>query len=185
MLFAHTWEKVLSGEKTQTRRIVKPGDHLSYWPSYWANYRAVYNLNVNGVPVDPSESDGRLRWRLYQVLTVQPGRTRKGVAQIRITDLRREDARNISPGDVRQEGFLFKADFLNAWTQMHDNPAHQHLMSDLLAREYQRQGLPVPEWVWADWLAYLNTRPAERYDCWAITFERVTAQHLEAAPVAG
>lgn len=26
MIFAHTWEKVLSGEKTQTRRIVKPGE---------------------------------------------------------------------------------------------------------------------------------------------------------------
>jgi hypothetical protein len=149
MQFAHTWEKVLSGAKTQTRRIVKPGDD---WGS-WGPYRAVYNgADPNGIDGVPTW--GRMRWRINQVLSVQPGRAQKGVARIRITDLRLEDVRKITDEDAAAEGFWDPDDFLVLWCQMHDPGV-----------------LPYFEAMYRRGALYRGAD--DRYQAWALTFELV------------
>lgn len=150
MQFNHTWQKVLSGEKTQTRRISLPH----------ADGTGEFDCEMIGYP-DGVMSVQRLkkhgdRWRtIYQIgktYAVQPGRTAKGIARIRITGIRCEDVREINREDVEAEGFASRYAFWSVWTKMHD-----------------------PAMVKGDYLyAMLMTeRPAERYAAWALTFELV------------
>ena len=74
MIFQHTWERVLSGDKTQTRRIVKWDESLVRPP-----------LTV----ITPD----RAKYQVGKTYAVQPARTKKGIARIQITGIRHEDAR--------------------------------------------------------------------------------------------
>jgi hypothetical protein len=136
MQFAHTFEKVLSGEKTMTRRLVVQ------------ELDALYE----GAVIRCSEPP-RVRWEVGNTYAVQPGRGKPAVARIRITDIRREDVRNISDEDVRAEGFEWRSVFLETWCNMHDKAA----ITD--SRMF--------------WLENIHRRPAERYDAWVLTFEVV------------
>lgn len=172
MIFQHTWEKVLSGEKTQTRRIVKPGDGFTTplamevigrnpgrvihtVPSYHnpgANFKNIYSV-MNGK---------RIVYEVGNTYAVQPGRTQKAVARIRILDIRREDVRSISWEDTQSEGFTNKVMFFNTWLQMHDPSIYE------IFRDYK---LPYDGIKTASEL--IDSRPANRYDAWALTFELV------------
>lgn len=105
MQFAHTWEKVLSGEKTQTRRI-----HRDHYSGSFANgvYQAVYNT-LTGYPV----------WEVGCTYAVQPGRGQKSVGRIRILEIREVNALHISPADVQAEGFANYEEFFTVWQTMH------------------------------------------------------------------
>lgn len=165
MIFQHTWEKVLSGEKTQTRRIVKPGD----------GFTTPLSLGVIGkdagrmITTVPNYSTPRPGFNniysvcngkrtVYQVnkdYAVQPGRTKSGVARIQLTEIRREDVRNISDEDVAAEGFgIDKDDFLEVWCQMHDPGVLPYYTA-----MYRR--------------GWLESQPSERYQAWALTFRLV------------
>lgn len=152
MLFIHTLDKVLSGEKTQTRRIVKPGDEL------FIDY------------IDPTavmrrgQSAYRTIFEVGKDYAVQPGRGKKAVARIRLLSIRREDAREISDADVKAEGFKTASDFFITWVKMHDKSVITPIIPDYHTGEIIWQGVHD----------YLSTRPAERYDAWAIEFEVVT-----------
>lgn len=127
MIFSHTWEKVLSGEKTQTRRLKKPGQK-----------RSVYKVG--------------------QTYAVQPGRGKKAVARIRITDIWEEDVRRISEKDVLAEGFLERRDFLGVWCKMHDTK---------WADSYNTMDLD-------EFAKALLARPVDRYLAWVLEFQLVT-----------
>ena len=81
--------KVLTGEKTQTRR------------------KADY---------------GACRYTVGRDYAVQPGRGKKSVARIRITDEHRELLSLISDEDARREGFDDKAAFFAYWRRLHGIP---------------------------------------------------------------
>lgn len=80
------------------------------------------------------------------------------VARIRILRIWQEDVREISAEDVGtgKEGFDTRYLFLDQWVEMHDSKAWWH--SD--------ESITVGEW-----FAFLDTRPAENYQAWALEFE--------------
>jgi hypothetical protein len=101
MIFAHTLNLVLSGCKSQTRRLVKAGETLTPDQQfiYMKGKRSVYQVN--------------------KTYAVQPGRGKKAVARIRITGLRRERLEDISTKDARAEGFASREAFFEAWRAIH------------------------------------------------------------------
>lgn len=149
MIFQHTIDKVLSGEKTQTRRIVKPGEE--FYPADMGDAAAVMHKGFSAY---------RLVYEVGRTYAIQPGRGKPAVARMRITDIRREDVREISWEDADAEGFVSATHFLLLWTKMHD-PEHY--------KRYPttgQQSLAIEQGI-------LCQRPAERYQAWALTFEVV------------
>lgn len=110
MIFQFTWEKVLSGEKTQTRRL-STHHSGSYADGAWF---AVYNT-LTGYPV----------WQVGRDYAVCPGHGKAQVARIEIVQIREEDVRNISDADVKAEGFADKFSFMRVWVSMHDKEIHK------------------------------------------------------------
>lgn len=110
MIFSHTLELVLSGVKMQSRRLKKPTHHLI----------------VQGDLVRVESITTRGRRIMYQVgktYAVQPGRTQKAVAYIRLTGLREETVQDISEADARAEGFESREAFFAAWHTIHGQKA--------------------------------------------------------------
>lgn len=221
MIFQHTWKQVISGEKTQTRRIVKPthrittplatevigkhsgrviqtapssahgllgNHHVTVW-SVWSGKRAQWEVGktyavqsyrnkpavlirpTDGVGVEPVtytydlEYEQSLRYDGRSWMRDMGYRE----ARIRITGIRREDVRHISEVDVKAEGFEFRLQFLQTWTQMHDKPAYQVCMNDDLSDGDESGSVSH----WSAWVSWLHSRPAERYAAWVLTFELV------------
>ncbi len=209
MIFQHTWRKVLTGEKSQTRRLVKDGQG-------WASDK--YDNDVHSVVIN---HNGKLVYVRGKTYAVTPARTHPTLiyhpehpcygidiidpgddhyqmaksgewnyrgqgyiqARIRITDIRREDVRNISYEDACAEGFRDKdpaaviADtvyggFLKTWCKMHDKRAVWEFdpqRVDYWINTGKRRELvgfgTVKE--------IIANRPAERYQAWVLTFEVV------------
>lgn len=112
MIFQHTLDAVLRGEKTQTSRTWKP------------NYGHVLEKN-NSLTIF-SKVSGRKLYYVGQEIAIQPGRTKKGVAHRRITSLGKYDVRCFSDSDFEREavfaeGILTAEErFYNVWCFMHD-----------------------------------------------------------------
>lgn len=83
MIFQHTYERVLSGEKTQTRRLRPP--RVAVGRSY----------------------------------AVQPGRGKKSVGRIIVTDLWQQRLGDISDDDARAEGYWNREEFFDSWRRIH------------------------------------------------------------------
>ena len=170
MIFQHTWQKVLDGSKTQTRRIIKPDQCLSsssLYEPYLAVVQRLQGYNWKDV------------YRVGVDYAVQPGRGKPAVARIRITDIRREDVRTISAPDIRAEGFLDEniaeahLNFLAVWAGMHDKPLGFYRDE----KRWQWDGTWGYKGEGKDQLADTVTafeafreRPPERYTAWALTF---------------
>ena len=106
MIFQETYDLVLSRRKTQTRRVLKPGQ------------RSVKNLAIKSVRGVTTYADAlisdyvdgaTLLAYVGQVRTVQPGRGKAGTRKIRITGLREEDLWCISQSDIVAEGVTLPA----------------------------------------------------------------------------
>lgn len=143
MIFQHTIDKVLSGEKTQTRRIVKPTHGITgHAEGTIITYKSI------GL------------WSFGNTYAVQPGRGKPAVARIRVTGLRREDVRSISHTDALAEGFDNKYYFLYTWISMHDKSVYREML-DATYDPLSPNHCPL----------CLYDRPADRYDAWVIEFE--------------
>lgn len=120
MIFQHTWQRVLDGSKTQTRRPVQDGDRLR--PN---------ELDTEGswpFPVTVLRR-GRLKWEVGHTYAVQPARGKKAVGRICITDIGREGLRDISHEDIEAEGipsytcdYEYRVAFLQLWNSAHTKP---------------------------------------------------------------
>lgn len=108
MIFQFTFKKVLSQEKTQTRRLVKPNQE--YGGALPHNIPFVYD-RMRG---------NRHIYEIGHTYAVQPGRGKAAVGRIEITRIWQEDVRDISNADVRAEGYNHVRDFLHVWNAMHD-----------------------------------------------------------------
>ena len=96
MLFQHTWRSVVSGQKTQTRRLAQEGD------------QAVFEDNDPNRPISQvvRTADASVPKVLYQVgksYSVQPGIAKKTVGPIRLTAIRRERLHDLNEADALQE----------------------------------------------------------------------------------
>lgn len=96
MLFQHTWKYVVSGQKTQTRRLVQEGD-----------YATVDESDPNR-PISKviRTADAGVPKTLYEVgktYSVQPGVAKKTVGNIRLTAIRRERLQDLSEADALKE----------------------------------------------------------------------------------
>mgnify|MGYP006921307232 CR=1 FL=1 len=161
MIFQHTIDKVLNGEKTQTRRIVKPNHIVGRIPpntplefmsvgQSWGDIVAVRS-NVSYTDI----------YAIGKTYAVQRGRGVKAEGRIRIIDIRREDVRNISETDALAEGFSGHLDFLYTWIGMHDKGYLETFRYAVdMGRLYEHG---------------FRERPAARYDAWVIEFMLVNA----------
>ncbi len=164
MIFQHTWEKVLSGEKVQTRRIALPepdgtGDYPCEMIAWPMGIMAVQRIK-------PCQDRWRIIYQVGKTYAVQPGRGKPAVARIQITDIRREDVRNISDGDAKAEGFDSVPSFYFVWASIHDK-AYVKAIATLN---------PADTWIpsiHGPWGAGLSRRPAALYDAWVLTFKLV------------
>jgi hypothetical protein len=114
MLFAPDMLKaVLEGRKHQTRRPVKDGDWVKWQlPADMPDF--LETTHHSYVDVMTADDDcailsvirrDRPQWRVGQTYAVCPGRGKKGVGRILITDIRAESPCLISDDDARAEGF--------------------------------------------------------------------------------
>ncbi|MEO8609047.1 MAG: ASCH domain-containing protein [Chloroflexota bacterium] len=106
MIFAHTLDKILCGEKRQTRRLVKPNEEL---------FQADLPVYV--------KSGKRTVYQVGKSYAVQPNRGKKSVARIVLTGLRKESVKAISTEDALAEGFLSREDFFATWRTIHGKDA--------------------------------------------------------------
>ncbi|MBL8161188.1 MAG: hypothetical protein JNJ61_04325 [Anaerolineae bacterium] len=150
-------ELILSGDKTQTRRVCKPGEQI------------VDDATSPDVPVAILDARGRVKWRVGQTYALQPGRGKAGIGtRIRVKRLSLDyDVRQISGADARAEGFYTERAFLYVWTSMHDPAVPDYTRISLNALSQWELSYSV------DNMTYLASRPAERYRAWVIQFEVV------------
>ena len=92
MNFSLTHKQVLSRDKTQTRRVTKPGDEL--------------RRSNDGIPYIYNTISKRIRYCAGRDYAVQPGRSKHGLGKIRITDVRMEKLLDMNVEDAMAEGIL-------------------------------------------------------------------------------
>lgn len=191
MIFQYTWEKVLTGEKTQTRRIVKP-DH---------NYAGALPHAIPYV----YRGQGHSATKVYEVgktYAVQPGRGKPTIytrwsdmtgtgyevlrqdyspelanwgwkpLRIRILNIHIEDVRNISMEDAKAEGFSNQIEYIQWWVQKYHSstiriePYFYRDMCVVLRPHKPQACLKI-----AELRKFLGS--PKRYIAWVLEFERV------------
>lgn len=118
--------EILTGTKTQTRRVCKPGETLADWAVFsdgnivggrvkWAVGHTYAVVPKRGLPaVWWSEKDGGAVWRTaaYDLRTIGPGFR---PLRIRITAIRHECLQDISEADAQAEGVGSVAEYRALW----------------------------------------------------------------------
>jgi hypothetical protein len=104
MIFSKTLDLVLSGRKSQTRRIRKPHEYM--------------NTTLQCVEAT-SEKGDRVVYQVGKTYAVQPGRAKKAVAYIVLRAVRDEPVEDISEADALAEGFDTREDFFATWHAIH------------------------------------------------------------------
>lgn len=94
MIFHGTWQMVLNGPKTQTRRLVKEGER--FVPG---------GCSFDGMVVKSSKKSfaAILKWEVGRTYAIQPGRGEKAIGRFLLTRIRRESLRSISFDDACAE----------------------------------------------------------------------------------
>jgi hypothetical protein len=152
--------KVLAGTKTQTRRVVKPGEQL------WAQRDSRFNGGV-------FTAKRRAKWREGHTVAVIPGRGKHAVGRVLIKEIREDlNVRNISVEDVQAEGFLTREMFLATWIALNDPQLERKISRSIPVERRHDRGFVAQEVLDAI-INDLPNRPDEFYRAWAITFELV------------
>ena len=95
-------QKILSGEKTQTRRLVK--DSEKCLDGITVSKTWVHKI-IGAAPTDHRAwIPYHLKWQVGRDYAIQPGRGKKAIGRLRLLSIRREFLQDISEKDARAEG---------------------------------------------------------------------------------
>lgn len=100
MIFQYTLVQVLSGEKTATSRLVKPGDV------------AVYGDNQQ---IEAVVANGRDKYRVGKTYAVVPARGKPQVARIRLLGIKRKKVSETTTAEAKMEGDTSIEGFFETW----------------------------------------------------------------------
>jgi hypothetical protein len=104
-------EGLLSGRKTQSRRLVKDGEMLVPNDTYKEG-----NVFLKS---DVVVHKFRPKWRVNKDYSVQLGRGRKGLSfRVKIVGIRKERLLDISEEDAKREGYKNIWDFISAFCNL-------------------------------------------------------------------
>lgn len=103
MIFQYTLDLLLSGRKTQTRRVIKAGETA---------------IEADGRIV-AVQTHGRDKYRVGKTYAVQPSRNAASVARIRLIGLKHERAGEASLADAQAEGYADREEFFAQWQAIH------------------------------------------------------------------
>lgn len=112
MQFGHTCDLVMSGVKTQTRRVQQPGDVSFVKPL--PDDKIYLRDDESIILIRPDEyreitlvrNNGRVKYQVGKQYAVQPGRGRKAGGRILLTGIRSERVQDITNEDALAEGVL-------------------------------------------------------------------------------
>jgi hypothetical protein len=206
MIFQHTWQQVLDGSKTQTRRIkqwhhIADGDYAhcsevdgicyySYDKKAPAPIDPIYHMKCDYVYMDGCAGKlktiqsvwidgGRLLWHVGKTYAVQPGRGKKAIARIRLTAIRQEHVQDISWRDGLKEG-------LQSWYGLGKPPLgcfqdyHSWEHPEEFIITYQPKNIIT---AYAELWDSINTKPGTRWEdnplVWVLEFELVKSAEAE------
>lgn len=130
MQFNKTLPQVLSGLKTQTRRLVQPGDttELDSLNEIWRVYR-----------------NGRLLYQVGKSYAAQGGRGQPAAGRILLKSIRKERVNEISEGDALAEGCIPSLEngwklpirlFPELWDSIHKGPHSFYSGAEVWALEF-------------------------------------------------
>lgn len=171
--------KILTGEKTQTRRPIKAGEKLVERDGLKTVLTAGGRIKIQvgrdyavqfgyGKPTrfwNPETSE-MMSWDAYEANRVEHGDVhmfwvfrQNGFIpmRIRMTEIRCEDVRNISYDDTLDEGFEYYEKFLSVWCAFYD----QKSLPIVTDSYYSTSQIHV----------LMSARPEHKYQAWAYTFE--------------
>jgi hypothetical protein len=175
-------DKIVCGEKTQTRRPVKDGEVLRQQEHFLDGWKPVGVLQHGRAKVMvgrdyavvPGRGQAGIFWHpekkvtitkdAYAMVLFRVGSLADGFMplRIRVLDIRREDVRKISLNDAIDEGFDTRNEFWEVWCGFYDKPALEIIAAHKPHNVIVQAGL-------------LQERPDELYQAWAYTFEIVRA----------
>jgi len=120
-------EKILAGEKTETRRVVKPNERLVK-----RRRLSQYDCLPDEVVATDETGFGRLKWQVGRRYAVQPGRGKKGVGFLQLTGIRREPLQEMGENDAIAEGVMpeLGEHYLSAFVRLWDGINPHHSWSD-------------------------------------------------------
>jgi hypothetical protein len=98
-------EKIVAGQKTETRRTCKPEEG-------W--------LGPSMQDIRFVRHNDRVKWALGQTYALQPGRGKPGIGgrRILLTSIRRERLADITAGGAKREGFSNRREFFEYWDRL-------------------------------------------------------------------
>lgn len=102
-------EKIFAGEKTQTRRPVKPGEY--------------HVCDDDGSIIEVYGANGRLKYKIGRDYAIVPGRGKHGVGRFKLLSIRREYAEQISEADAKAEGLHTRIGFMSVWNEFYGTTA--------------------------------------------------------------
>lgn len=160
-------EKIMCGDKTQTRRICESEDSIN--PGVLSNGSKVAlraSAMVPATAVKIVQRDWRIKWVVGQEYAVQPGRGKPAIGRIKITAISREKVQQITAKDSWAEGIrLLKSDY--GHSRAHDEVVFPY---GRFEQDYK--------WAFRDlWQSLYAYQPGKRWgdnpEVWVLTFELV------------
>jgi hypothetical protein len=104
MIFQYTLDLLLSGRKTQTCRLAKPGETA---------------VRGSDGAIEAVKAGRRDKYRVGKTYAVQPARTAAAVARIRLTGIERKNVQAITEAEAQAEGYDTREEFFAVWRDVH------------------------------------------------------------------
>jgi hypothetical protein len=104
MIFQHTYQLVLSQQKTQTRRVVQPTE-----TAVRGKHNRILSVQVNG----------RDKWRVGSTYAIQIGRGKSQIGRIKLSAINNQMLQTISTKAAIAEGFSSRTEFFQTWKRIH------------------------------------------------------------------